>query len=90
MPEITKKPQTPLSRQELYDLVWNEPLSKVAPRFGLSGPGPKKVCMRHQILTRGRGYRQSMRHTCQASRESSCSNHARRWPAHVTWVRTIP
>lgn len=59
----SNEPQaTQFSRQELYDLVWTEPISKIAPRFGLSGAGLSKICARHKIPTPGRGYWQRVRH----------------------------
>lgn len=38
-----------LTREELYDLVWNEPLIKVAPALGLSDNGLRKICTRMNI-----------------------------------------
>lgn len=55
-------PMNKLTRQELYELAWTAPMSKLADRFGLSGPGLKKICDRHQIPTPGRGYWQKVRH----------------------------
>lgn len=37
------------SRQELYDLVWAEPMTVVAKRLGLSGRGLAKACARGDI-----------------------------------------
>jgi hypothetical protein len=45
-----------LSRQELYDLVWSEPMRKVAARFQLSDVGLKKICTKHRIPVPARGY----------------------------------
>ena len=36
--------------------VWAEPMSKVAPRYGMSDVGLKKLCARLQIPTPGRGF----------------------------------
>ena len=44
------------SRSELYELVWSEPMTKVASQFGLSNVGLKKICQRHDIPVPGRGY----------------------------------
>ena len=46
-----------LSREELYQRVWSIPMSKLAPRFGLSDVGLKKLCKRHNVPTPGVGYR---------------------------------
>lgn len=45
-----------LSRQELYDLVWSQPMSKLADRFGISNVALKKTCARAEIPTPDRGY----------------------------------
>lgn len=45
-----------LSRQELYDLVWQTPMSQLAKRFGLSDVGLKKMCRKHDIPTPPLGY----------------------------------
>lgn len=44
------------TRQELYELVWSTPISKLAEEFGLSDRGLAKICERHQIAVPGRGY----------------------------------
>jgi hypothetical protein len=36
-----------LTRQELYDLAWSKPLTKLAADFGLSDVGLAKICERH-------------------------------------------
>ncbi len=45
-----------LTRQELYDLVWSEPVHKLAPRLDVSGPGLAKICRRYDIPVPERGY----------------------------------
>jgi hypothetical protein len=35
-----------LTRKELYDLVWAEPLSRLAKRFKISDNGLRKICIR--------------------------------------------
>lgn len=57
-----------LSREELYERVWSSPMYKIAAEFGLSGPGLKKICERHEIPTPGRGYWQKLRHGKKAHR----------------------
>lgn len=44
------------SRQELYDLVWSEPLSQLAPRLQISNVGLAKACRRAAIPVPERGY----------------------------------
>lgn len=48
--------QTRFTREELYELVWTEPLQSLAPRFGISDVALKKRCLRMRIPTPGRGY----------------------------------
>ncbi len=38
-----------LTREELYNLVWENPLTKLAPQYGLSDNGLRKICLRHKI-----------------------------------------
>jgi hypothetical protein len=45
-----------LSRKELYDLVWSEPLRTLSSRFGISDVALKKTCARAEIPTPERGY----------------------------------
>lgn len=45
-----------LSRKDLYDLVWSEPMTKLADQFGLSDVGLKKKCRRLNIPVPPRGY----------------------------------
>lgn len=40
-----------LSRVELYELVWNTPLSKLVPKFGLSDKGFAKKSHQFDRLT---------------------------------------
>ena len=44
------------SRQELYDLVWSIPASKLCEQFGMSGRGLAKLCLRHEIPVPERGW----------------------------------
>ena len=44
------------TRQELYDLVWSTPISKLAEQLEISDRGLAKTCARHQIAVPGRGY----------------------------------
>lgn len=49
-------PKSNLTRQELYDLVWAHPVSKLAKDYGLSDRGLAKLCERHSVPTPPRGY----------------------------------
>ena len=48
------------TRQQLYDLVWTEPMRTLATRFQLSDVGLKKVCTKNRIPVPGRGYWQRL------------------------------
>jgi len=39
------------TREELYELVWSQPISKLAKEFGLSDKGLTKRCIKHNIPT---------------------------------------
>jgi hypothetical protein len=45
-----------LSRRDLYEAVWAEPMTTTASRYGLSDRGLAKLCERHQIPVPARGY----------------------------------
>jgi hypothetical protein len=45
-----------LTREELYALVWTEPIQKIAPRYGLSDRGFGKLCARYSIPVPPRGW----------------------------------
>lgn len=45
-----------LTREELHELVWSEPMRKLAQRFQISDVGLKKVCTRHRIPVPARGH----------------------------------
>jgi hypothetical protein len=45
-----------LKREELYKMVWSEPVSKLAQGYGLSDRGLGKICNRLEIPVPGRGY----------------------------------
>ncbi|MGC8494152.1 MAG: hypothetical protein ACP5SH_20700 [Syntrophobacteraceae bacterium] len=44
------------TRKELYDLVWSEPVTKLAKRFGLSNVGFAKHCRKLDVPLPPRGY----------------------------------
>lgn len=41
---------------ELYALVWQKPMSRLGPEFGLTGRGLAKICEKHGIPTPPRGH----------------------------------
>jgi hypothetical protein len=45
-----------LTRQELFDLVWSGPISKIAPGYGISGTGLAKICRNAGIPLPERGH----------------------------------
>ncbi len=51
-----------LSREDLYERVWAEPMTKVAAEFGVSGTALKKTCNRYDIPTPERGYWAKLAH----------------------------
>jgi hypothetical protein len=57
-----------LSRKELYELVWSEPMKTLSGRFGISDVALKKTCARATIPTPDRGYwakKEAGKSTCQ-------------------------
>lgn len=51
-----------MTREDLYALVWEKPISHLARTFGLSDVGLRKVCVRHNIPTPPLGYWQKVAH----------------------------
>lgn len=45
-----------LTREQLYEQVWTEPMATLAPKYGLSDVGLSKVCRRLNVPVPGRGY----------------------------------
>jgi hypothetical protein len=45
-----------ISRKDLYERVWSEPIQKLSKEFGLSDVGLAKVCRRYNIPISPRGY----------------------------------
>jgi hypothetical protein len=45
-----------LTREELYEMVWAQPIVKLAKEFGVSDVAVAKACRRHKIPLPGRGY----------------------------------
>jgi len=51
-----------LSREELYELVWSEPLLSLSKKFGLSDNGLRKRCNAMKVPTPPRGHWKRTRH----------------------------
>ncbi len=51
-----------LSRQGLYDLVWSEPVSNIAPRFGVSDVWFAKLCRAAEVPLPPRGHWAKLAH----------------------------
>ena len=45
-----------LNRNDLYGQVWAKPMSRLAPEYGLSGNGLKKICKKLNVPVPPRGY----------------------------------
>lgn len=49
-------PKTPITRQQLYDLVWSKPSTRVGLDYGVSGNAVAKACIKLRIPRPPRGY----------------------------------
>ena len=47
---------TPLTREQLYGLVWETPLRQLAPTLGYSDVGLAKACRKMKVPLPGRGH----------------------------------
>lgn len=47
---------TTLTRKELYELVWQTPMSRLATQYGITGNGLAKICDRMKVPCPPRGY----------------------------------
>lgn len=45
-----------ITRKELYDLIWSEPISIIAKRYNISDVGLRKICIRKNIPVPDRGH----------------------------------
>lgn len=52
---MTHQPKE-LTREELHNLVWETPISRLADRFGISGNGLAKICRRLEVPYPPRGW----------------------------------
>jgi len=50
------------TRAELYDLVWSEPLSRLARKYNISDNGLRKICKKHNIPLPVMGHWQKMQY----------------------------
>jgi hypothetical protein len=46
-----KKETITVNRNELYEQVWSEPVSRLAPKYGISDVGLKKICKKLNVPT---------------------------------------
>jgi hypothetical protein len=60
---------TILTRQELYDLVWDNPLSKLAKKYNLCDNGLRKVCKKLDIPLPKNGHWQKIQYNKKVSKE---------------------
>ena len=51
-----EKMDKPVDRETLYNEVWTDPVTVVAPRYGLSDVGLAKICRALAIPLPSRGY----------------------------------
>lgn len=51
-----------VTRQQLYDEVWSEPMTRLSKKYGLSDVGLAKVCKRHNIPRPPAGYWAKLAH----------------------------
>jgi hypothetical protein len=56
------------TREQLYELVWQQAVQRVAAQHGLSDVGLAKACRRHKIPVPGRGYWAKREHGHQVAR----------------------
>lgn len=54
--------QVTLTRKELYDLVWSEPLSRLAKKYKISDNGLRKICKRMNIPIPALGHWQKIQY----------------------------
>jgi len=56
MDDIVTRPAEEISREELYELVWQTPMSKLGTQLATNGPGLAALCRKRQIPTPPLGY----------------------------------
>ena len=50
------------TREQLYELVWSEPISRIAPRYGVSDVAIAKICRKLDVPRPPRGYWAKLAH----------------------------
>ncbi|AWH86340.1 hypothetical protein HYN59_15035 [Flavobacterium album] len=50
-----------LSRNEFYELIWSEPLSKLSKKYALSDNGLRKMCRKYNVSIPKNGYWMKMK-----------------------------
>ncbi len=55
-PEASTQPTGPLTREELYELVWKEPMLRIGERMGVSSSYMARVCSDLRVPRPPRGY----------------------------------
>jgi hypothetical protein len=45
-----------VTREQLYEQVWSEPMATLAPKYGMSDVGLAKICRKLRVPVPGRGY----------------------------------
>ena len=60
MDDIVTRSSEEISREELYELVWQTPMRKPGPQLARNGPSLTALCRKHQIPTPPLGYWQKL------------------------------
>jgi len=55
------------TRQELFELVWSMPMTKLSKQFELSDVGLRKICVKHQIPLPLRFRQQKLKSRCKST-----------------------
>ena len=55
-------PRVRIQREDLFELVWSEPMRTIAPRLGVSDVGLRKICLRANLPLPPVGYWEKLRH----------------------------
>ncbi len=70
MYRVNSKQAASLTRQQLYDMVWAEPMRLLALRYGISDVGLAKICKRAAIPLPPSGFWAKIRHGKRVKRPS--------------------
>src|ERR1022692_703834 len=55
-------PRVRIQREDLFELVWSEPMRTIAPPLGVSDVGLRKICLRANLPLPPVGYWEKLRH----------------------------